>query len=179
GTAWGADDLASAIGTSGKQVRDWIRGESRPQADNLAKLARALGVEAEALVRGEPKPINLPQEPRSMNGTREGEAASGAARTPGRRAGDQNNTKFRAAAKTMIAMMRLHHDAMRPYFDMLEILLLGSAAGGKGIHELTSDLRAEGAFDPSEALRVLADAAAHTQTQPPAGPPRPDDQGQA
>lgn len=73
GTSWSVADLAREAGVSGTTVRQWIRG-AIPEGRTLGRLAEVLQVDAQALLRGEIKPINLPQE--STNHRREGSDAA-------------------------------------------------------------------------------------------------------
>ena len=80
GTSWTVADLARRVLVSGTTVRQWIKG-AIPEGRALGRLAEALEVEAQSLLKGEIKPVNLPAGSRSHDVTgiesvRAGDAAN-------------------------------------------------------------------------------------------------------
>jgi transcriptional regulator with XRE-family HTH domain len=61
GTTWEVSDLAREVGVSGTTVRGWVKG-AIPKGRLLGRLAEKLAVDAQALLKGEIYPLNLPQE---------------------------------------------------------------------------------------------------------------------
>jgi transcriptional regulator with XRE-family HTH domain len=97
---WGAKELARALGgrISAKQIREWIKGNAYPRIDDVMAVAEVLGVECGELWSRAAKPINLPQEGRSVT-----PPVAGGARV------DHGRNVARATARQPLA-----RDARRP-----------------------------------------------------------------